>query len=95
MVLGATKVESDIGKQGTKIAEYWEAVNMAIAYASRDIFGGAHTPRSCMLTTVAGVLYNTPTESWDMNKELEDGRCEVDLNTYLVLMMTMNRYSDE
>ena len=25
---------------------------------------------SCMLTTVAGVLYKTPNGSWDMNKEL-------------------------
>ena len=70
-----------LGNQGIKIAKYHEAVNMTIKYAISRPFGCIHTPRSCMLSTVAGALYKTPNRSWD-------GRWEVDLNSCPVLMMT-------
>ena len=56
-----------------RITKYHEAVtvNMAIEYAISRPFWGIHTPRSCMLSTVAGVLYKTRNRCWDMNKELE------------------------
>ena len=63
------KVESNIGKQGIKVAKYHEAVTMAIAHAVSRPFGGEHTPRSCMLTTVAVFLYKT-SRKWEVNKEL-------------------------
>ena len=73
-----------------KVAKYHEVVNMAITYAISLHFGGEHTPRSCLLITVARVLCKT-NRSWDMNKELggwEDGRWEVDLKSYTLMMMT-------
>ena len=48
MVFSTNEIEPNIGKQGINIAEYHEAVNMAIAYAISRPFGGVHTPRSCM-----------------------------------------------
>ena len=54
---------------GRKIAKYHKTVNKAIAYAISRRFGGEHKPRSCILTTVAGVLYKT-NRSWNINKEL-------------------------
>ena len=65
-----TRLNRTLENQGIKIAKYHEAVNMAIAHAISRPCGGAHTPRSCMLTTVAGFVYKTPLRSWDMNKEL-------------------------
>ena len=56
-VFSTSEVESNIGKQRINIAVYHDAVNMEIAYAISRPCGGAHTPRSCMLTTVAGILY--------------------------------------
>ena len=65
-----TRLNQTWENRGVNIAKYHEAVNMAIAYAVSKPFGGAHTPRSCMLTTVAAVLYKTPNGSWRMNKEM-------------------------
>ena len=39
-----------------KMAKYYEAVNMAIAYEISRPCGGENTPRSCMLTTVASAF---------------------------------------
>ena len=64
-----TRLNQTLENQGINIAKYHEAVNMAIAHAISGPFGGAHTPRSCVLTTVALVLYKTPNRSWDMNKD--------------------------
>ena len=47
-----TRLNGTLEKQGINIAKCHEAVNMAIAYAISTPFGGGHTPRSCMLTTV-------------------------------------------
>ena len=38
------------------IAKYHKVVNMAIAEAISMPLGSSHTPRSCMLTTVAAIL---------------------------------------
>ena len=59
-VSAPTRLRQTLENQGIELAKYHEAVNMAIAYAISRPFGGAHTPRSCMLTTVAAVLYKTP-----------------------------------
>ena len=58
------------GKQELKIKTYHEAVNMAITDASSRPFGGEHTPRSCMLTSVARVSHKTRRKWW-VNKETE------------------------
>ena len=42
-----------------KIKKYHEVVNGAIMDAIKRQFGGEHTPRSCMLTSVAKVLHRT------------------------------------
>ena len=68
--------------------QYHEAVNKVTAYVISAPFGGVDTPRSCMLTTVAAVLHNTPSRSWDMNKEMEGWEMEVDLNSCPLLTMT-------
>ena len=76
-----TRLNQTLDNQGIKIAKYHEAVNMAIAYAISKPFGGAHTTRSCMLTTVAAVLHKTPSRTWDMNKQMKgwemEGRLEL------------------
>ena len=66
-----SRLNQTLENQGIKIENYHEAVNMGIAYAISWPFGGAHTARSCMLTTVSAVLYKTPNRSWDMNKEMK------------------------
>ena len=38
---------------------YHDVVDMAMAYAISRPFGGRHTPRLCVLTSVARVLHNT------------------------------------
>ena len=53
-----------------KIAKYHETVNMAIAYAISRPCGGEHTPRSCMLASVAEILHKTH-RKWRVNKEME------------------------
>ena len=42
-----------------KIKKYHEVVNSAIMDAIVRPFGGEHTPRSCMLNSVARILHNT------------------------------------
>ena len=62
-----------------KVAKYHEAVNMAITHAITRPFGGEHTPRSCMLASVAKVLHKThrkcgvkkEMEGWVMRESLE------------------------
>ena len=51
------------------IAKYHKGVNMAIAEAISMPLGGSHTPRSCMLTTVAAILQKKHTES--VSKDLK------------------------
>ena len=43
---------------------------MAIAYAISRPFGVTHTPRTCVLTSVAAVLHKTH-RKWGVNKEME------------------------
>ena len=62
-----TTLNRTLTTQGLKVAKYHDASNMAIAYAISRPFGGEHSPRSCMLTAVAGVLYKK-NRSWDTNK---------------------------
>ena len=54
------KVESNVGEtRFFQIKKCHEAVNMATTYAISRPFGGEHTPRSCMLTSVAKVPHKT------------------------------------
>ena len=52
-------------------AKYHEVVNMAITEAISMPFGSSHTPRPCMLTSVAAVLHRTPNRKWDVNREMK------------------------
>ena len=70
MVFSTNKVKSNIGKNNGKIATYHETVNMAIAYAISRPFVGQHTPRSCMLASVATILHETQ----KVRSEQGDGR---------------------
>ena len=53
-----TKLNKILGHD-LKIKKYHEVVNIAIVDAIVRSFGGEHTPRSCMLTSVARVLHST------------------------------------
>ena len=64
------RLNRTLEKQDFQIKKYHEAVNMAITYAISRPFGGEHTPRSCMLTSVAGVLLKTR-RKWRVHKEME------------------------
>ena len=50
-----TRLNGTLERQEFNIAKYHEAVNMATADAISRPFGGEHTPRSCMLASVAKV----------------------------------------
>ena len=56
-----------------KIKKYHEGVNGAILNAAVRPFGGEHTPRSGMLTSVARVLHSTH-RKWRINQEMEGWR---------------------
>ena len=49
----------NLGRHELKTKKYHEVVNRAIMDAVVRPFGGQHTPRSCMLTSVARVLHRT------------------------------------
>ena len=53
-----------------KIEKYHEVVDMAIAKAISTTFGGSHTPRTCMSSTVAAVLHKTH-RKWRVDKEMK------------------------
>ena len=53
-----------------KIQKYHEAVNMANTDAISRPFGGEHTPRSCMLASVAKVPHKTH-RKWGVNRKME------------------------
>ena len=57
-----TRLNTILG-QDLKIKKYHEVVSTAIMDAVARPFGGEHTPRSCMLTSVAKVVHRTHTRS--------------------------------
>ena len=65
-----TRLNGTLEKQDIKIKQYHEAVTMVITHAILRPFGGEHTPRSCMLASVAKVLHRTH-RKWRVNKEME------------------------
>ena len=71
-----TRLNQTLEGEEIKIAEYHEVENTAISEAISVLFGGSHTPRTCMLTTVAAVLHRTPNGKWDVNKEMNGWRME-------------------
>ena len=54
-----TRLNRTLEKQGMKTAKYHETVSMAIAYAISRPLEGEHTPRSCILISVARILHKT------------------------------------
>ena len=64
-----TRLNEILG-QDLKIKKYHEVVDKAITEAILRPFGGEHTPRSCMLTSVAKILHRT-FRKWRVNKEME------------------------
>ena len=85
-----TRLNWTLENQRVNIAKYHEAVNMAIAYAISRPFGGAHTPRSCLLASVATVLHRTHRKWW-VNKEMEGWmkRASLELLPFLMAMTAM------
>ena len=61
---------NEILEQDLKIKKYHEVVDEALAGAILRPFGGEHTPRSCMLTSVAEVLHRTHRKC-GVHKEME------------------------
>ena len=51
-----TRLNQTLEDEDINIAKYHEVVDMAIKEAFSTPSGGSHTPRTCMLTTVAAVL---------------------------------------
>ena len=50
------RLNQTLEDEGINIAKYHEVVDMAIKEAFSTPSAGSHTPRTCMLTTVAAVL---------------------------------------
>ena len=59
MVLSTCGIEKILGHD-LKTKKNHEVVNITIMAATVQPFGGEHTPRSCMLNSVARVLHSTP-----------------------------------
>ena len=72
VVLGANTVESNIRKPRNKHRKALRSREHGDCVRDLETLWVwcIHTPRSCMLTTVAGLLYKTPNRSWDVNKEM-------------------------
>ena len=64
-----TRLNQTLGKD-LRIIKYHEAVDMAIAEAISKPFGDIHSPRTCMLPSVATVLHETH-RKWKVTEEME------------------------
>ena len=56
--------------EGKNIVKYHEVGNMAITETITLPVGGLHTPRTCMLRSVAAVLYRSQNEDSVVDKEM-------------------------
>ena len=85
-----TRLHHTLEGEEINIAKYHEVADMAIAGAISMPLGGSHTPRTCMLTTVAAVLRNTH-RKWGMNEEMNGWRMEgrLVLLPFILMMMAM------
>ena len=63
-------------REGLKNVKYHEVVNMAITETITLPFRGSHTPRTCMLRSVAAVWYSSPNKNLDVDKEMRGCRME-------------------
>ena len=73
MVLVAVATKSRFADSGTIFAMYHDAMNLATVAAFTALFGGFggfHTPRRCMLRSVAAVLERAADEGWDVGREM-------------------------
>ena len=55
-----SRLKQTFTNNGTEVAKYHEAVNMAIEATFTTPFEGLHTPRTCLLRSVRVVLYISP-----------------------------------
>ena len=78
LFLAPTNLNRILGHELKIKKKYHEVVNNATMDAIVRPFGGEHTPRSCMLTSVAWVLHRTH-KKWRVNKELEGWMVRRDL----------------
>ena len=69
-----TKLNRTLGRD-LVTKKYHEAVDRAVAEAISRPFGCTHTPRLCMLASVASVLNKTH-RKWEVSKELEGWEME-------------------
>ena len=86
MVSALARLNRTLQRQDQKIVKYHEVVNMAITDAISRPCGGEHTPKSCMLASVATVLHRT----WGVNKEMEGWMKRGSLMTMTAMNAVMN-----
>ena len=86
-----TRLNRALERQDQKIVKYHDVVNMANMDAIYRPFGGEHTPRSCMLASVALVLHRTH-RKWGVNKEMEGWMTRV---SFELLPFAVDDDSDE
>ena len=66
-----SRLNRKFANDGTKIAKYREAVNMAIEITLTAPFERLHTPRTCLLRTAGVVLYNSHDKDWNDEEEMK------------------------
>ena len=66
-----SRLNRKFANDGTKIARYHEAFDMAIEITFTAPFEGLHTPRTCLLRTVGVVLYRSPDKDWNDEEEMK------------------------
>ena len=81
VVFSTCECESNLGTE-LNIKKYHEVVNSAIMDAIVRPIGGEHTPRSCMLTSVARVLHRTQ----EVGSKQGDGRMEGKKKLYTLFL---------
>ena len=67
----STRLNQTMENDEIKIAKFHEVVDMAIMDTITLPFADTHTPRTCMLRSVAAVLHRTPHKDWDVNREMK------------------------
>ena len=65
-----TRLNQTNEDEGIKNVTYHEVVDMAITETITLPFGDSRTPRTCMLRSMAAVLYRTPHKDRDVDREM-------------------------
>ena len=66
-----SRLDRKFANDGTKIAKYREAVDMAIEITLIEPLEGLHTPQTCLLRTVGVVPCNSPDKDWNDEEEMK------------------------